>query len=187
MAHYSDSILVVDDSADDRFIIERAFMRVGVTGCIHYAVNALQAISYLKGEGGFGDRSVHRYPSFILTDLDMPGGDGFDLLAFLQGCEPQRRAPVVVLSATTAVHYVQRARALGACAYHRKADTYADMCRQIEVLHAYWGSCLFAEATEAGDYPGIPDGRISDFENQGTETWCNVHTASKPSPYDGRM
>ena len=38
----------------------------------------------MMGEGKYTDRKKFAYPTFILTDLKMPGKDGFAVLEFLK-------------------------------------------------------------------------------------------------------
>ena len=50
------TILVVDDCADDQFLIERAFRKTGVTDPIHLVSDGEEAISYMMGDGKYADR-----------------------------------------------------------------------------------------------------------------------------------
>ena len=52
---------------------------IGVTEPIHTINGGREAIAYMMGEGKYADRRVYAYPTFITTDLKMPGADGFDL------------------------------------------------------------------------------------------------------------
>jgi CheY-like chemotaxis protein len=77
-------ILLVDDSEDDLMLIARAFKKNGVTALIRSVSSGTEAIDYLRGGGEFGDRGELPYPSFIMTDLKMPNGDGFSVLENLK-------------------------------------------------------------------------------------------------------
>ena len=84
MRKYYATILVAEDNPDDRQFIEMGFRKIGVKGPIHLVCSGDEAIAYMKGEGRYSDRNQFAYPSFVMTDLKMPRGDGFKVLAFLK-------------------------------------------------------------------------------------------------------
>lgn len=51
---------------------------------VQLVTNGDEAIAYLKGDGKFADRKKFEFPSYILTDLQMNPGDGFNLLEFIK-------------------------------------------------------------------------------------------------------
>lgn len=82
----NERVLVVDDSADMRDYIRRLLephLRVEV------AEDGLQALAMAR----------ERHPDLVLTDVMMPGLDGFGLLRELRKDEATRGIPVVMLSA----------------------------------------------------------------------------------------
>src|ERR1051325_2189382 len=94
------TLLVVDDDEDDRFFIERTFHKLQLNYRIFGLSSGNQAISYIKGEGRYADREKFRFPSYIITDLKMPDGDGFKLLDFIKRNPALSIIPVVMLSAS---------------------------------------------------------------------------------------
>jgi len=58
----------------------------------------------------------------VLTDLDMPVMDGFELLAKIRASERTQRLPVIVLTTRATKGHLRRASELGADAYLTKAD-----------------------------------------------------------------
>ena len=78
------TILIVEDDPDDQFMLTRGFKKTGVTTPIHVVNNGLEAIAYMMGEGIYANREAYCYPTFIMTDLKMPGADGFAVLEFLK-------------------------------------------------------------------------------------------------------
>jgi len=73
-------ILIADDSADDLFLLKRAFKRVGVINPSVEVCSGQEVISYLRGEGRFADRQKFPFPGILLLDFKMPNGDGFEVL-----------------------------------------------------------------------------------------------------------
>jgi CheY-like chemotaxis protein len=84
MKNRKPTILVVEDNPDDQFMLKRGFKKIGVTTPVHFANDGLEAIAYMMGEGRFANRSEFAYPTFVMTDLKMPGADGFEVLGFLK-------------------------------------------------------------------------------------------------------
>jgi CheY-like chemotaxis protein len=79
-----DAILIVDDDPNDLRLTELALRHVGVTAPIHLCHDGLEAIAYMMGEGKYADREKFAYPTFVITDLKMPGADGFAVLEHLK-------------------------------------------------------------------------------------------------------
>ena len=73
--------------------------------------------AYLRGEGAYGDRAHHPFPSAILLDLKMPEMDGFSVLEWLAGEPKFAHIPVIVLSGLAELTNLRRAYALRARAY----------------------------------------------------------------------
>jgi CheY-like chemotaxis protein len=115
------TVLVVDDEAGAR----RALMRL-------LAQEGYETVG--AGDGGEALRALGaRAPDVILLDLMMPGMDGLELLEALQGHPQWKALPVVVLTALSDTHTVNRAQQLGARAYLVKATfSVADMLDHVK-------------------------------------------------------
>lgn len=149
-SRYDDTILVVEDDPNDQALIERAFRSNGVTGPIHVLGNGLEAIAYLMGEGPFTDRSKFAYPTFIITDLKMPGADGFEVLQHLKSNPAWAIIPTVVLSASNDPDDIRTSYLLGASSYHVKPTGFEELCQQLRILHDYWMTCQVPQVDVTG-------------------------------------
>jgi len=144
------TILVVEDDPSDQFFIVEAFRLSGARNPIQIVSNAQEAIAYLKGEGRFADRTQFAYPTFVLTDLKMPGSDGFALLRHLrEHPEPALVAPVV-LTASRDKDDVQRAYSLGAGLYLQKPSSFLELQERLRILHSCWMLCEIPEVGVGG-------------------------------------
>jgi CheY-like chemotaxis protein len=150
MKNYKTTILIVEDDPNDQFLLERAFRKIGVTDPIHIVNDGREAIAYMKGEGRFANRSEYCYPTFVLTDLKMPGADGFAVLEFLKKNPDWAIIPTVVLSSSADLDDIKRAYRLGASSYHTKQSNPEDFLDQIKVLHAYWMTCEVPQVDSTG-------------------------------------
>ncbi len=150
MKKYHSTILVVDDDSNDLVFIEKAFRSIGVTDPIHLLTDGREAIAYMLGEGKFSDRTKYAYPTFITTDLKMPGADGFAVLEHLKRNPAWAVVPTVVLTASRDLDDIKKSYMLGASSYHVKPSTFGELREQLKVLHAYWMTCEVPEVDRNG-------------------------------------
>jgi CheY-like chemotaxis protein len=150
MTRYEKTILVVEDEPNDRTFIEMAFRQIGVTGPIHLLNSGEEAIAYMMGEGPYANRGKYAYPSFIITDLKMPGADGFAVLQHIKSNPDWAIIPTVVLSASADPDDIRTAYLLGASTYHVKPATFLELKRQLKILHDYWMTCQIPEVEVCG-------------------------------------
>ena len=150
MKKYHSTILVVEDDPNDQFLIERAFRKIGVTDPIHIVGNGEEAIAYMMGEGKYADRINFEYPTFVVTDLKMPGSDGFAVLEFLKSNPEWRVIPTVVLSASSDLDDIKKSYMLGASSYHIKPQNSDALRKQLEVINAYWMTCQVPQVDITG-------------------------------------
>lgn len=150
MKNYHTTIMIVDDDENDRFLIQRAFRAIGVTDPIHTINGGLEAIAYMMGEGKYADRSKYVYPTFISTDLKMPGADGFAVLEHLKKNPEWAVIPTVVLTGSRDLDDIKKAYMLGASSYHVKPSSAEGLRKLLKILHDYWMSCEVPEVDRSG-------------------------------------
>jgi two-component system chemotaxis response regulator CheY len=113
-------ILVVDDSAAIRKILQRVLRQTGMAiRTIHEAGDGAEALEIL------GKQHV----DLVLTDINMPKMDGLQFLAALKGAPEWRRIPVVMITTEGGEMKVAEAVKLGAAGYVRKPFT-ADQVKE---------------------------------------------------------
>jgi CheY-like chemotaxis protein len=120
------------------------------TAPIHFVDDGLEAISYMMGEKQYADRTKHSYPTFIITDLKMPGADGFAVLEFLKGNPEWAIIPTVVFSSSSDPDDIKKSYMLGASSYHVKPAGFDALLNQLKVLHEYWMTCEVPEVNVSG-------------------------------------
>jgi CheY-like chemotaxis protein len=167
MKQYHSTIMIVDDDANDRTLIEESFRAIGIADPLQVMGGGAEAIAYMRGEGKFADRSAYPYPTFIVTDLKMPGTDGFAVLEHLKNHPEWAIIPTVVLSGSQDLDDIKKAYMLGASSYHVKPHSLADFTAQLKILHDYWMSCEVPKVDASGRQ--LPtDGRGKLGERYGT-------------------
>jgi len=144
------TILIVDDDPNDLLLIQAAFKAVGVTSHIQTATSGHQAVAYLKGEGIYASRSTYPYPDFVLTDLKMPGLDGFAVLEHLKLNPESAIIPTVIFSGSQDNDDIKKAYLLGASSYHVKPSAPGALRALVKALHDYWMLCEAPEVDRHG-------------------------------------
>src|SRR5438132_550572 len=91
--------LLVEDSEDDAYFMQRAFERAGLKNPLHIVTNGQEAIDYMAGRKHFSDRANYPLPDMIFLDLKMPGMDGFQVLTWIRQ-EQKSRVPVAILTSS---------------------------------------------------------------------------------------
>jgi CheY-like chemotaxis protein len=134
--------LHIDDDENEIFFVAREFSKAPANVTVRHVMDGLEAIRYLKGEGGYRDRSQYPLPNVILLDLKMPGFDGFDFLEWIRSKADGnlRLTPVVVLSVSALREDVERAYALGANSYILKPLEWSEFAERMRMLGIYWAA-----------------------------------------------
>jgi CheY-like chemotaxis protein len=125
------TILHVEDSDDDAFLLDRALTRSGAFFLLRRVKDGMQAIDYLQGTGQFADRDAHPFPALVLLDLKLPQMDGFDVLAWTRARPVFAHLPIFVLSSSDLPEDVSRATSLGARDYFVKSARFKDVVEAV--------------------------------------------------------
>src|SRR5438874_12937812 len=108
------TILLVDDSENDLFLMRAAFKQAEFNSDLQEVYNGEEALAYLKGEGAYSDRNKFPMPAVMLLDLNMPRKNGFDVLQWVRTQPTLQRMSIIILTASSRMEDVERAFDLGA-------------------------------------------------------------------------
>lgn len=103
-------VLIIDDSPSVRHINSKLVKNNGMQAII--AKDGLEALEILQ--------SSDELPHVILTDVEMPRMDGYELLASLKKTENLCRLPVIMITSRTSEKHRQKALDLGVSVYLTK-------------------------------------------------------------------
>jgi len=118
-------VLIVEDSENSAAMLEIALSDIpGIA--MRLVTSGLEALRLLHGEG----------PAFqaIVTDLNMPRMDGFELIRHIRGDHRLSAMPIIVVSADTDPDTPERVAQLGVNAYFPKPFSPAQVRRKVEQL-----------------------------------------------------
>ena len=134
-------ILLAEDDPDDVFQLKRAFKKNNITLPVHVSPDGEDAMSYLRGEGPYADRTRYPFPRVLITDLKMPKRTGFELLRWLYHHPECNLIPKIVLSNSRMEQDVKQSYQLGVNCYLVKPATFDEMCDLVGLVFQFWTRC----------------------------------------------
>jgi two-component system chemotaxis sensor kinase CheA len=114
-------VLVVDDSITTRMMEKNLLESAGYT--VHTAVDGMEAWTYLKSETC----------DLVVSDVDMPRMDGFELTTRIRGDAALRDLPVILVTAMESREHRERGVLAGANAYVIKSNF--EESNLLEIIH----------------------------------------------------
>jgi CheY-like chemotaxis protein len=128
-------ILLIDDRASDAKLFEHALEQAGTRVKLYWVATAEEGLAYLKQEGRFAGAGRVR---LVVSDLSMPGMDGFEFLAQVRKNPVLAAIPIVILSSSQSPQDVFRCYRLGANSYLTKPMSLQTFVETIGTLVRYW-------------------------------------------------
>ena len=116
------TILIVDDSPSVRHVNSKLIENVGMLPVA--AKDGLEALEFLQ--------SCETLPDVILTDVEMPRMDGYELLAAVKRQEKLQHIPVVMITSRSGEKHRQKAFELGVSEYLVKPYNEAKLIETIK-------------------------------------------------------
>ncbi|SRR5581483_6713497 len=118
-------VLIVEDADTSATTLELAFLTIpGVR--VLLASTGREALAILR------DENCH--VAALVTDLNMPLMDGFELVRQIRADRRHRELPIIVVSGDTDPHTPDRVAGLGANAYFAKPYSPAQVRQKLEQL-----------------------------------------------------
>jgi chemotaxis family two-component system response regulator Rcp1 len=128
-------ILLIDDHPSDAKLFELALERTETRAKLYWVATAQEGLDYLKREGRFADAGPVR---LVVSDLSMPGMDGFEFLAQARRNPALAATPIVMMSSSRSPRDVLRCYRLGANSFIAKPMSLDTFVSAIGTLVRYW-------------------------------------------------
>jgi two-component system response regulator len=128
----SQTILMADDDADDRFLVQAAFEDNKIQYTILFFEDGEQLVDYLANSKNT------KSTRFILLDLNMPKRDGKDVLRTLKSDKKLSHIPIIVFSTSKAPDDINSSYQLGANSYVVKPSSYEHLKEVIHKISDFW-------------------------------------------------
>ena len=138
MATATGTVLYVEDDPSHAYMMQKAFIRAGLTDSFQTTPDAPAAVSYLEGSRTFCDRTKYPLPKVVIVDLKLPQMDGLELLGWIRTQPKLRDLPVVVFSVSQDESDQKTAKALRADDYWVKPQSADEFPRFVEQVKRRW-------------------------------------------------
>jgi CheY-like chemotaxis protein len=131
-------ILIAEDDADDRYLLQTAFSEIGYPEKIDFVENGIEVLHYLDTNYTRNNSDEKALPGFILLDLNMPKKDGREVLKELKSHPVFKKIPVIVFTTTKNEIEIKRCYELGANSYVVKPISFDALLKVVENIRSYW-------------------------------------------------
>lgn len=133
-------LLMAEDDADDRMMVERALREQRLVEDVRFVGDGQELMEYLRREGAYAevDANTAPLPALIVLDLNMPRKDGRAALSELKTDRRLRQIPVVVLTTSRAEEDVVRSYDLGVSSFVVKPSGFHALIEYMKLIGQYW-------------------------------------------------
>ena len=131
----TEPIVVVEDDADDQFLLRKVFERLEIESELLFFYNGKEAWDYLK--------TTTKKTFMILCDINMPVMNGLELRQRINNDPEMRKKsiPFIFLSTAARNTDIDKAYDLSAQGFFVKESTFNEMENALRVIVNYWDRC----------------------------------------------
>jgi CheY-like chemotaxis protein len=122
-------IVIVENDEDEQLFMREAFQDSGLFDILAMCRNGNQLEEWIG-------LHMAELPEIILSDLNMPGKDGYDVIRFITGSPVLRHIPVYITSTSSTSSLIDKCIAMGATRYMVKPETFTDYLPFVRKLHS---------------------------------------------------
>ncbi len=131
-------ILLIEDSRDDKELIEIAFRMNNIECDLVNIIDGEEAIDYIKARGKYSTRDPEEIPDLIMLDLQLPKINGIQVLKTIRTDRYMINLPVVIFSSSREESDLINCYQTGANSYIRKPVDAMRFNNAIRSIGNYW-------------------------------------------------
>lgn len=121
-------IIVVENDEDEQFFMKEGFDTTGLFQIITMVKNGDELFEWLAAH-------AEALPDLILSDLNMPGKNGYDIIDEIQANPAFASIPVVITSTSSTPTIISKCLERGAADYVVKPETFIEYGPYVERLY----------------------------------------------------
>jgi CheY-like chemotaxis protein len=110
-------IVIVENDEDEQFFMQKEFNDSDSFELLTMAENGNELLAWLSAH-------PQSLPDLILSDLNMPGKNGYDIIRDIKRSDTYGHIPVVITSTSSTPTIMNECLSLGAAAYIVKPETF---------------------------------------------------------------
>ncbi|MEL6676697.1 MAG: response regulator [Bacteroidota bacterium] len=134
----SQLILIAEDNAGDRCLIEEATREIAVSFQLRFVSDGVELLEYLNREEPYQDDGLHPIPNLIILDHHMPRKNGLETLKALKQHEKWNRIPVIAYSTSQNQDVIGKYYQHGVSAYIEKKTELSELLDTIRFIEDFW-------------------------------------------------
>lgn len=113
-------VIIVENDEDEQFFMREAFEQSGLFEITAMVKNGDTLLEWLQANSNID------LPDLILSDLNMPGKNGYDVIEDIKGDPAYTHIPVIITSTSSTKNTIDKVMQLGAADYVAKPDTFIE-------------------------------------------------------------
>lgn len=122
------NIIIVENDEDEQLFMKEGFDETGLFNIMEQVENGNALFNWLgRNEGNL--------PEIILSDLNMPGKNGYDIINEITNKPEWSHIPVIITSTSSTKIIIEKCLAKGAAAYIVKPETFVEYAGYVKELH----------------------------------------------------
>ena len=121
-------IIIVENDEDEQFFMKEGFETTGLFQIIAMLKNGDELFEWLQ-------QNQVILPDIILSDLNMPGKNGYDIIDEMRAHPIYSSVPVVITSTSSTPAIIAKCLAKGAADYVVKPETFVEYVPYVERLY----------------------------------------------------
>lgn len=121
-------IVIVENDEDEQFFMRESFDSTGLFQIVAMLKNGNELFEWLE-------QNQETLPDLILSDLNMPGKNGYDIIDETKASPVFSSIPVVITSTSSTPTIISKCLLKGAADYLVKPDTFIEYVPYVEKLH----------------------------------------------------
>lgn len=121
-------IIIVENDEDEQLFMKEGFDAAGLFIIVAQLKNGDALLEWLTGH-------PQELPDVILSDLNMPGKNGYDVIADLKNDPFHSYIPVIITSTSSTKTIIDKCLSLGAADYVVKPETFVEYVPYVKNLY----------------------------------------------------
>ena len=112
-------IIIVENDEDEQYFMKEGFNTAGLFEIVGMMINGNALFQWLE-------EHPDKLPDIVLSDLNMPGKNGYDIIEEMKSDSRYAHIPVIITSTSSTRTIIDDCLALGAASYMVKPETFIE-------------------------------------------------------------
>lgn len=122
------SLIIVENDDDEQLFMKEGFDAADLFTIVAQVRNGDHLFDWL-------DAHPRELPDIILSDLNMPGKNGYDIINGIKNNPAWSHIPVIITSTSSTPTIIDKCMAQGAADYIVKPETFVEYSPYVKILH----------------------------------------------------